>query len=117
MNKFQNLAKKLINNSLWKSTLTYIPRTLSRNKAENTYIQGTNIDISAVVSNINKNLVDNVNLFNTDLVFYVDSTTLSSPSKYDLVKYNNQLYKIVNIISLGNLNNTTTVYEIIIRLS
>ena len=117
MNKFQHLTKKLIQNSLWCSTLTYIPRTCIKNGIENTFINGTSIELKVVVSNINKNLVDNINLFNTDLTFIVDKLSLQNPSKYDLIQYNGETYKIVELKPIGILNNEPVGWSLIIRLS
>lgn len=116
MNKFQHLTKKLIQNSLWCSTLTYIPRTTIKTGVQNTYVEGQSIELKTVVSNVDKNLIDNVNILSTDLQFVVDKLSLSNPTIIDLVEYNNQTYKIIQIKPLGILNNDPVGFQIIIRL-
>lgn len=116
-NKFQKITQKLVNNSLWCSTITYIPRISVKNGLENTFEEQESITLKVVVTSVDKNLVDNTNILPTDLQFLVDNLSLPEPKITDLVKFNDKLYKIVQIIPIGVLNNISIAYKLIIRLA
>lgn len=117
MNKFSKLTQKLVNNSLWCSTITYIPRTKIVNGVNYTYEEQQSIDLKVVITQIDKNLIDNTNILPTDLTFVVAKLDLPNPTIDDYVIYNDKKYKIVNIRELGILNNEPVGYSLIIRLA
>lgn len=117
MNKFSKLTQKLVNNSLWCSTITYIPRSIEKDGLVNTFIENTPINLNIVLKSLDKSLIDNTYVFPTDLSFVVDKLSIGNPTKNDLIIYNNQTYKIVEIHELGVLNNEPIGYELIIRMS
>ena len=117
MNKFQKLTQKLINMPLWTTSITYIPRSVEKDGLVNTFIENTPINLNIVLKSLDKSLIDNTYIFPTDLTFVVDKLSIGNPTKNDLIIYNNQTYKIVEIHELGVLNNEQVGYEIIIRLA
>ena len=117
MNKFQTLAKNLLKNPLWSSDIQYIPIISTKNGIKNTFSQGTSINCKGVISSVSKDLIDGINVLTTDISCIVSSLDIQTPSKNDLIKINDKKYKIVIIKQLGFLNNTTTVFEFIIRLA
>jgi len=117
MNKFKKLTNKLLNIPLWSSTLTYIPRITNKVGPNNSFLEGESKTFSAVVTSVNKNIVDNTNILLTDLTLIVDSLTIEAPSKNDLIIYNDKTYNIVQIKPLGILNNDPVGFQIIMRLA
>lgn len=116
MNKFKNLAKKLIQNPLWTNKITFYQIELKDNgvvKPKEKIIKNK-IEMMCVISKVSKNLVDNEKIFNTDQAITIDSITLI-PNKEDIIEINGIKYKIVMINPLGLLDNEPTAYEIIMR--
>lgn len=71
---------------------------------------------SGFVKRVSSNLVDNVNIFNTDLDV-IFSAEILVPSTKDLVSFAGNTYKIISVLPLGILDNETTLYELIVRLA
>lgn len=116
MNKFKLLAKKLLGNSLWNSEFTLIPRVKIKNGINNSYEELEPIVFKGVVGIIDKNLIDNINIFTTDEVIYIDSLT-TVPKIDDIIIILDKKYKIIKISPLGVLNNDPALYQIVIRLA
>lgn len=118
MNKFKKLASKLIQNKLWCSEIIYVVTEKEENGPGLPVTWG---DISrklmkVVIKSVSKNLVDNVNIFNTDSSFVMDATSIT-PKKEDRIVINGDTWKIVSIIPLGMMSNEPTAYEIVMRLA
>ena len=118
MNKFKNLASKLLKNKLWCSNITYI---ITQKESHGPgmpvyYGESSRITMKVVIKNVSKNLVDNVNIFNTDSSFVMDAMTLT-PKQQDKILIEENTWKIVSIIPLGTLSNEPTAYEIVMRLA
>lgn len=119
MNKFKNLASKLIKNKLWCSEISYI--VTSRDESTRpgfptSWLVSKRIALKVVIKSVSKNLVDNVNIFNTDSSIVIDATTLI-PKPQDYIVIKTQRWKIVAIIPLGVMDNEPTAYEIVMRLA
>lgn len=118
MNKFKKLASKLIQNKLWCSEIVYV----ITEKEENgpglpiSWVEISRKVMKVVIKSVSKNLVDNVNIFNTDSSFVMDATSLS-PKKEDYIVIKGETWKIVSIIPLGTMSNEPTAYEIVMRLA
>lgn len=117
MNKFQKLTQKLINMPLWTTSITYIPRSIEKDGLTNKFVENTPINLNIVLTKLDKSLIDNTYTLPTDLSFVVDKLSVGIPTKNDLIIYNNQTYKIIQIRELGVLNNDPIGYELIIRMS
>jgi hypothetical protein len=118
MNKFKNLAGKLLKNPLWSSKIKYYQVEMQKTgiaMPEKPLIKNV-VDILCVIGSVSKNLVDNEKIFNTDSSIVIDSLTLV-PSKYDFVEINNERYKIVAIMPLGIMDNEPTAFEIVLRVA
>lgn len=118
MNKFKNLANKLIKNSLWCSEIVYV---VTQEESDGPGLPVTYGDISrkllkVVIKKVSKNLVDNVNVFSTDKSMVIDALTVV-PKKQDYVEIAAEKYKIVSIYPLGIMSNEPTAYELILRLA
>lgn len=118
MNKFKKLASKLIQNKLWCSEIVYV----ITEKEENgpglpvTWGEISRKLMNVVIKSVSKNLVDNVNIFNTDSSFVLDAITIT-PKKEDYIVIKGETYKIVAITPLGTMSNEPTAYEIVMRLA
>lgn len=117
MNKFSKITKKLINNPLWCNQITYIPRIKVVDGVSYTYQEQQSIELKVVITQIDKNLIDNTNILPTDLSFVVAKLDLSNPTIDDYIIYNEKKYKIVQINEIGVLNNESVGYTLIIRLA
>lgn len=118
MNKFKNLAGKLLKNPLWSSKIVYnqvemqdMGLAVPKRK-----VITNSIEMLCVIRSVSKNLIDNEKILNTDSSFVIDSLTLI-PNKEDLIEVDEKTYKIVTIIPLGILDNEPTAYEIVMRLA
>lgn len=118
MNKFKNLASKLIKNKLWCSSLTYVitKRESSGPGLPSDIIDDSSFTLNAVIKSVSKSLIDNVLIFNSDMSFVIDSISVT-PKKDDYIIISGNKWKIVMITPLGLLNNEPTAYELIIRLA
>lgn len=119
MNKFKKLAANLIKNKLWCSEITYV--VTEKVEAEKVgmpiqYVDSTEIQIKVVIKNVSKNLIDNINVLNTDKSFVLDALTVV-PKIQDYIILDGKRHKIVTINPLGTLDNEATAYEIVMRLA
>lgn len=118
MNKFKKLASKLIQNKLWCSEIIYVVTE----KEENgpglpvTWGEASRKTMNVVIKSVSKNLVDNVDIFNTDSSFVMDATSIV-PKKEDKIEIKGDTWKIVAIIPLGTMSNEPTAFEIVMRLA
>ena len=111
------ITQKLINKSIWCNTITYIPRTKIVNGLTFSYEEGQSIELKVVISELDKNLIDNDKILPTDLGFMVARLDLSNPTIDDLVIFNEKKYRIILIKEIANLNNTPLGYQFVIRLA
>lgn len=112
MNAFSNLSKKLLNLNKFKSTLYLQNIEETREKGIKTVKVISEKEITGTIGNIESNLVDNNNFFADDLIFY----TVEQVDKLNnRLKYNDEIYSIVSVIPLTNLNNSPALYKVIMR--
>ena len=118
MNKFKNIAKKLINNKLWSSEIEYhvMKKQETALGLPETFVEDKMFKINVVIKRVAKNLVDNAKILDTDLNILMDSSTCI-PNINDYVIIDDKKYKIVSVSPLGTLNNEALAYELILRLA
>ena len=118
MNKFKNIAKKLINNKLWSSEIEY--HTMKKQQTAiglpETYEEDKIFKMKVVIKKVAKNLVDNEHILNTDFSILMDSFTCI-PNINDYIVIDNRKYKIVSISPLGTLDNEPLAFELVLRLA
>lgn len=118
MNKFKKLASKLIQNTLWCSEIIYVVTEKEEigPGLPAAWAEASRSTMKVVIKSVSKNLVDNVNIFNTDSSFVMDATSIV-PKKEDRIIINEDTWKIVSLIPLGTMSNEPTAFEIIMRLA
>lgn len=118
MNRFKKLASRLLQNKLWCSEIIYVVTQPEQDGPGLPIVYG---DISrkmmkVIIKSVSKNLVDNVNILNTDSSFTIDVGTLI-PKPQDYIVIGQDEWKIVAIIPLGIINNEPTLHEVVMRLA
>lgn len=118
MNKFKKLASKLIQNKLWCSEIEYVitEKEVVAPGLPEIWGELSRKKMKVVIKSVAKNLIDNVNIFNTDSSFVMDATTIV-PKKEDRIIIGVDTWKIVAIIPLGTMSSEPTAYEIVMRLA
>lgn len=117
MNKFSNLAKKLISNPLWSSTITIKELIQTTNLQNRAIFTPKRIleNIKCIASLVDKSYVNDL-ILASDQQFTVAFKDLPNDidynNKFEIV-YNNQTYKVKQIICVGNLNNESTIIKFI----
>lgn len=117
MNRFLNLAKKLIENPMWVSKITIkqlIQSTNVNNRAIFT-VKNTLTNINCIAKLVDKSYINDL-ILNTDQQFTVASkdipNTINLNNKFEIV-YNDKTFKVKQIICVGNLNNEPTLIKFI----
>ena len=118
MNKFKNLAGKLINNKLWCNNITYIKTEIQRSAPglPISIKDYETINLNVVIKSVNKSLIDNINVFSTDKSIVIDALTVN-PKKEDYIIIDGIKHEIIMIRPLGLMGNEATAYEIILRIA
>lgn len=117
MNKFLKLTQTLIKNKLWASEVEFYKVKLIGEVSpvkEITFVS----KLVSVIKNVDKSLVDGINVLNTDYSLVIDALSLNViPETNDILKLNGESYKIIYCKPLGILENQPTAYELVFRLA
>lgn len=116
MNVFQKLAKNLIDNKTWKSSIELIQ--LEQEKNGNKLVN--RISFSRVIPCVIKNVEqqDNNGIYTTYLEFTVSSEDLKEfnlSEKLIQVEFNGKANQVEKINPMGIIGNEPTVYSLLIR--
>lgn len=117
MNKFSNLAKKLISNHFWDSTITIKQLEQSTNSNNRTIFTVKRIleNIKCIACLVDQKYVNDLILASDQqfTVAFIDMPSdMNYNNKFEIV-YNNKTYKVKQIICVGNLNNESTIIKFI----
>lgn len=117
MNKFLNLADKLIKNKLWTNNAIVIQLKQEKNESGKVvYKDYITKELNCVKKDLSKKIEDNKFIYLSEFYFSAKSLMDLDLDKNKLaVIYNEKRYIVEDVVQMGTLNNQDSIIKLVIR--
>lgn len=116
MNKFLNLADKLIKGKLWSSEIILIELEQSKNSSNRVvYIDGHSEKLNCVKKELTKKLNEDVFEYVSEFFISLKSLVNFDLTKKFAIKYNGKRYFVEDIVRLGTMNNEDALVKMVVK--
>lgn len=117
MNKFKNLADKLIKGRLWSSNATLIQLEQSKDsKNKVIYSDGQTAVLKCVKKDLTKKINDDMFEFISEFYFSIKSLkNFDLTKKKFAIEYNEKRYFVEDVQSLGTMNNEDALVKMVVK--
>lgn len=117
MNKLKNLVKNLLEKELWSSECSIIPLIqMTDDKGHTIWVDDTEVKLKCIKKETQKITYDGKFVFLTEFIFSVVSLEGIKLDKKRLkIKYNEKVYNVEDILSMGTLDNEDALVKMTVR--